>query len=120
MGKLSAVRVNGGNYLIDKSEFFRVFPDANTQRKVANTSEQSSRTVLEVEVKYLKEMLAEKTKQNEFLYKQLEVANTEKSALIETISSNQKLLEHTGQKEKKEVFRGYFSYCIKCLIYFFI
>ena len=52
-------------------------------------------------MKYLKEMLAEKAKQNEFLHKQLEASNIEKNALIETLTSNQKLLEHTSQKRKK-------------------
>ncbi|KTD01579.1 helix-turn-helix domain-containing protein [Legionella feeleii] len=107
-GKLSASRDDGGNYLIDKSEFYRVFPDAHTKRTVANHGEQSSRNALEVEVKYLKEMLAEKAKQNEFLHKQLEAASTEKSALIETLASNQRLLEHTDQKKKRKKLFGVF------------
>lgn len=106
-GKLSATRDYGGNYLIDKSEFYRVFPDAHTKGTVANNGEINSRTALEVEVKYLKEMLAEKARQNEFLLKQLEVANTEKSALIDTITSNQKLLEH-GRQRKRKRFLGIF------------
>lgn len=106
-GKLSASRDCGGNYIIDKSEFYRVFPDAHSKRTVANSDEQNSRIALEVEVKYLKEMLAEKSKQNEFLHKQLETANTEKSALIETLASNQKLLEHTSKKKRKR-FLGVF------------
>lgn len=107
-GKLSASRDDGGNYLIDKSEFYRIFPDAHTKRTVTNDNEQSSRTSLEVEVKYLKEMLAEKAKQNEFLHKQLEAANTEKTVLLETLTSNQKLLEHTSQKKKRTKFLGLF------------
>lgn len=107
-GKLSAKRDDGGNYLIDKSEFYRVFPDAHTKRTVTHTDEQGSRTALEVEVKYLKEILAEKAKQNEFLHRQLEAANTEKSALIETLTSNQKLLEHNGGKNKRKRLFGIF------------
>ena len=106
-GKLSASRDDGGNYLIDKSEFYRVFPNAHMARMVTKSDEQNSRTALEVEVKYLKEMLAEKAKQNEFLHKQLEAANTEKNALLETLTSNQKLLEHTSQKKRKK-FLGVF------------
>lgn len=106
-GKLSAKRNDCGNYLIDKSEFYRVFPGAHTKRSVTNDDESSSRIVLEVEVKYLKEMLAEKAKQNEFLQKQLEKATTEKNALIETLTSNQKLLEHTSQRKRKK-FLGVF------------
>ncbi|HIF0232377.1 TPA: helix-turn-helix domain-containing protein [Legionella pneumophila] len=93
-GKLSASRDDGGNYLIDKSEFYRIFPNAHITRTVTQEGESSSRTALEMEVKYLKEMLAEKAKQNDFLHKQLEVANNEKNALMETLTSNQKLLEH--------------------------
>jgi DNA-binding transcriptional MerR regulator len=106
-GRLSASRDDSGNYLIDKSEFYRVFPDAHTKRIVTHNDEFGSRTALEVEVKYLKEMLTEKANQNEFLHKQLEAANTEKSALIETITSNQKLLEHTNQRKRKK-FLGIF------------
>ena len=88
-GKLSATRNGGGNYLIDKSEFYRVFPDAHGKRSHADNDRDSSRTVLEMEVQHLKEMLAEKNKQNEFLHKQLETATAEKTILLETLSSNQ-------------------------------
>src|SRR5690606_25556690 len=106
-GRLSAARDDGGNYIIDKSEFYRVFPDAHIMRMVAKSDEQNSRTALEVEVKYLKEMLAEKNKQNELLHKQLETATAEKTMLLETLSSNQKLLEHTSQGKRKK-FLGVF------------
>ena len=106
-GKLSAIRDESKNYLIDKSEFYRVFPDAHAKPTVAYNDEQISRTTLEVELKHLKEMLAEKVKQNEFLNKQLEAVNTEKISLIEILTSNQKLLEHTNQKKRKK-FLGIF------------
>ena len=98
-GKLSATRDDGGNYLIDKAEFYRVFPDAHTKRSQENND--SSRIVLEAEVKHLQAMLAEKSKQNEFLHKQLETATVEKTMLLETLSSNQKLLEHSKGKRKR-------------------
>lgn len=103
-GKLSATRDDGGNYLIDKSEFYRVFPDAHTKRSHANNDSNSSRIVLEIEVQHLKEMLAEKSKQNEFLHKQLETATIEKTILLETLSSNQKLLEHSNKSKRKRLF----------------
>ncbi len=68
-GRLSATRDSGGNYVIDKAEFYRVFPDAHTKRSHANNDSGSSRIVLKMEVQHLKEMLAEKNKQNEFLHK---------------------------------------------------
>ena len=106
-GKLSASRDEGGNYLIDKSEFYRVFPDAHTKRSLTNNDDDSTRIVLEIEVQHLKEMLAEKSKQNEFLHKQLETATAEKTILLETLSSNQKLLEHSN-KGKRKKFLGIF------------
>jgi excisionase family DNA binding protein len=102
-GKLSATRDDGGNYLIEKSEFYRVFPDAHNKRSTANSGDDSTRIVLEKEVQHLKEMLAEKSKQNEFLHRQLEVATTEKTMLMETLSSNQKLLEHSSTKKRKRL-----------------
>lgn len=106
-GKLSASRDEGGNYLIDKSEFYRVFPDAHTKRSLTNNDDESTRTVLEMEVQHLKEMLTEKSKQNDFLHKQLETATAEKTILLETLSSNQKLLEHSS-KGKRKRFLGIF------------
>ena len=106
-GRLSASRDDGGNYLIDKSEFYRVFPNAHTKRSHANNDNDSTRTVLEMEVQHLKEMLAEKSKQNEFLHKQLEIATAEKTMLLETLSSNQKILEHSS-KGKRKRFLGIF------------
>ena len=107
-GKLSAARDEGGNYLIDKSEFYRVFPSAHTKRSQTNSDNDNSRIVLEIEVQYLKEMLAEKNKQNEFLHKQLETATAEKTILLETLTSNQKLLEYSSKNKKRRKFLGVF------------
>jgi hypothetical protein len=94
-GKLSAIRDEAGNYIIDKSEFYRVFPDANAKRT------ETKKEALEVEITYLKEMVAEKSRQNEFLVQQLQESATEKTALIETLNSNQRLLEHKSKPRKK-------------------
>lgn len=99
-GKLSASRDDGGNYMIDKSEFYRVFPSANTTRTLTNNDADGSRTVLENEIRHLQEMLAEKKRQNEILLNQLEASTTEKIMLLETLSSNQKLLEHRGRRKR--------------------
>ena len=107
-GKLSATRDEGGNYLIEKSEFYRVFPDAHAKRTLANNDNESSRTYLEVEVRHVKEMLAEKSKQNEFLHKQLETATAEKTILLETLTSTQRLLEHDSSKQKRKRLFGLF------------
>ena len=117
-GKLSATRDDGKNYLINKAEFYRVFPTAHIKEQTrthANNDDNSSRTDLEVEVRYLHAMLAEKdkqngllNKQNEFMSQQLEAATIEKAALLDTINSNQKLLEHQETKRKKRRFFGLF------------
>lgn len=106
-GKLSATRDEGGNYSIDKSEFYRIFPQAHESGSRQNTNENSSRTVLESQIEHLNEMIKEKNRQNEFLQKQLESANNEKSMLLETLTSNQKLLMHST-KSKRKKFLGLF------------
>ncbi len=112
-GKLSATRTDNGSYLIDKSEFYRVFPDLhrnnseNLKRTRANSDELNSRTVLEPEIRHLKEMLSEKNKQNEFIREQLAKAEIEKTMLLETLNSNQRLLEHE-KKNKRKRFLGIF------------
>ncbi|WP_425169078.1 helix-turn-helix domain-containing protein [Legionella sp.] len=42
-GKLSAIRTEGGNYLIDKSVFYRVFPDVHNKRSHTNNNDDSTR-----------------------------------------------------------------------------
>ena len=117
-GKLSATRSEGGVYLVDMAEFYRVFPDAHTgdnDRQKSHEVRGNDRQTLESEVRHLQEMLAEKdkqngliNKQNEFLQQQLEAATTEKTKLIETLSSTQKLLEHVSGKKTGRRFLGLF------------
>lgn len=99
-GKLSATRGSDGKYLIDRSEFYRVFPDAYKQKSQENTKEISEEIFLN-EIKYLKEM-------NNFLHKQLETAEKEKNYLLETLKSSQKLLEYgsgqTRKAKRKKIF----------------
>lgn len=108
IGKLSAERNESGNYLIDKSEFYRAFPEAFNGRTEANKNEQWSRTVRDHEIKYLQAMLTEKTQQNEFLQKQLESATLEKTRLLDTIGNQQKLIEHQSNKKARKKLFGLF------------
>lgn len=105
-GKLSAERNESGNYLIEKSEFYRIFPEAFKVRSDANNDEQNTRTVRDHEIKYLETLLTEKTRQNEFLQKQLESATLEKTRLLDTINNQQKLIEHQSGKmvSRKKLF----------------
>lgn len=91
-GTLAAHRDKGSKYLIEKCEFYRVFPDL-IPRTVANTCEPS----LEQEdnqLLFLKE-------QNEFLKEQLEHANTEKRSLLSALENAQRMIEFKPQKRKK-------------------
>ncbi len=87
------------NYLIDKTELYRVFPNAHP-KKQEEKSKEISQEILETEIKHLREM-------NGFLNKQLETAALEKTMLLETLSSNQKLLEYSRKNERKK-FLGIF------------
>lgn len=91
-GELSAHRDQGGKYLIDKSEFYRVFPD-RMERTEAKTVREHS----EYEFKLLRE-------QNEFLKEQLQIANEEKRSLLKTLESTQKLIELKPRKKFLGIF----------------
>lgn len=97
-GRMSATLDEQGNYQIDMSELIRVFPDVQ-KRIVPNINEDSSRTVLELQIEHLKEIVREKNKQIEILLKQLDTNSAEKTLILETLSSNQKLLEYQSEKK---------------------
>ncbi len=103
-GKLSATRDELGNYLIDKTEFYRVFPNAfkaEQERTGANNHDSISRAVLENEVKNLKDLIQEKEKHNQYLREQLDKCNEKETLILETLNSNQRLLEHQSVPVKK-------------------
>jgi len=99
-GVLSATRDSNGNYQIDKAEFYRIFPDSHKEKRSEKVLG-NSQELLEVEIKHLKEM-------NDFLRKQLETATADKNILLETLSSTQKLLEHSSEKKTRRRFLGIF------------
>jgi len=87
-GTLSAHRAEGNKYLIEKSEFYRVFPDLKP-RTSTETGKQEYNQLL-----FLKE-------QNEFLKEQLEHANSEKRSLLSALENAQRMIEFKPQKRKK-------------------
>jgi hypothetical protein len=99
-GKLSAIRDDNGNYLIDMAELYRVFPDSYPRKSEEKSKEISEKTS-ETEIRYLKEM-------NVFLHNQLEAVMAEKMMLLETLNGNQKLLSHSRINEKRKKFLGMF------------
>lgn len=91
-GVISAQRGEGGRYLIDKSEFYRVFPDHMERTETKLVREPS-----EQELKLLRE-------QNEFLKGQLQIANEEKKSLFKTLESTQRLIELKPRKKFLGIF----------------
>lgn len=121
-GKLSAIRDERGNYLIERSEFYRVFPDAFVEHHDALFNANLMRHRCINDVTHLEAMLAEKIQQNEFLKKQLELsskqlefahtqlesATLEKTRLLDTIGNQQKLIEHQSSKKARKKLFGLF------------
>ena len=105
-GKLSASRAYGGSYLIDKSEFYRVFPGshaANTARTDAKNDDISSRTVFELQIKHLQAI-------NNLLTDQIEAAATREAVLMETLSNTQRLIGRDSNRRKNKRLLGIFGF----------
>ncbi len=96
-GKLSADKDENGKYFIEKSEFFRVYPNA-TKGEPPRTEEKpagnNSLEFLEEKIRHLQELVQEKNKHNEFLAHQLDNFTHEKSKMLEAINSHARLLEY--------------------------
>lgn len=107
-GKLSATRRDDESYIIDASEFYRVFPDAHDQRTVTQITETDSRTIMELELEHLKEIIKMQKEQIGFLHEQLEFHRIEKSVILDTFNNNQKLLENHSATTKKKKILGIF------------
>ncbi len=104
-GKLSASREDN-RYYIDKSEFFRVFPNCMLKKSVGNfenSSENKDSIASEIEIQYLKEALLDKEKQNDFLKQLVESYTNDKSMMIQTINIHSKMLEHKQEAKEKEL-----------------
>ena len=91
-GRLSATRDKGKKYLIDKSEFYRVYPDLMV-RTATNKAEVVSEQD-DFRVKLLKE-------ENAFLKEQLSAVNNEKKQILSALDNAQRLIEFTPKKSKR-------------------
>jgi hypothetical protein len=99
-GKLSATREDG-RYYIDKSEFYRVFPEAHKKEQERNPdNKRIEQEKIKIENEMLKQIAEIKDKEIEFLRKQLETFNMKESKLLDTIQSHTRLLEHRGSSKK--------------------
>lgn len=100
-GKISA-RKEEGKYLIDKAEFFRVFPEAHKKEKAGNIAQKDiDNARMEKENEMLKEIASQKDKEIAFLRSQIESFTQEKSQMLEAITHHARLLEHKETSHKR-------------------
>lgn len=99
-GQLSATREDG-KYYIDKSEFFRVFPEAH-KRSMKKEGEDLllDHARMEVENGYLKEIAQGKDKINEAKDKEIEFLRSQLQRFTEVISNQTRLIEHKAIEHK--------------------
>lgn len=97
-GKLSATKDEKGNYIVETTEFFRVYPNANNSENINESfgekySYIQSINQLKQEVFFLK-------KENEILKNHIKSYENREMKLLDTLQSNTRLLENK-QKRKK-------------------
>lgn len=102
-GKISAERIDGGGYLIDPSELHRVFPPVTRKGDTPPTMlghETPNETgVLEVELKMLRERLADKDDQIADLRKRLDQEGEERRRLTAMITDQRSFPAPTEAEE---------------------
>lgn len=93
---ISTEKDESGKHIVQKSEFFRVFPELmnkfehGTERK---SDGNQAVKLMEEKVRHLQEMLDEKKKQNEFLMGQISINDDKQSKMLDAINSHSRLLE---------------------------
>jgi excisionase family DNA binding protein len=101
-GELSCT-MYGKRYRIDKSELFRVFPEAHNKVQEKMYANKNAQTIkIETENEYLMKMIeekdkiiAQKDKEIEFLRNQIENCNNDRKDLIEKIPNQTKLIQNS-------------------------
>jgi excisionase family DNA binding protein len=98
-GKLSATKSEKGSWQIEKSEFYRVYPEKLEKSQSDITSEISpSVSVSERHHTEITDMLK---KQISLLEDQLRQSNKEKETILNTLQSNQRMLEHQAKPRRR-------------------
>jgi predicted site-specific integrase-resolvase len=96
-GKLSANKSDNGFWQIEKSEFYRVYPAYNPETRTDNESDKvrsmTDNNNIEI-IELLKKQIAS-------LEDQLRQSNKEKDTILDTLRSNQRMLEHQSQPRRK-------------------
>jgi excisionase family DNA binding protein len=105
-GELSATRKDN-KYYIDKSEFYRVFPDAIRKEKEP-THLLSENTRLSFENSMLKDACKSKDREIEFLRSQIESFDRKIERMMESSNSLTRLLEHSNKpKDNSNANKGW-------------
>lgn len=93
---ISTEKDESGKHIVQKSEFFRVFPHLMNKHELG-TEEKSDGNqemkLLEEKLKHLQEMLDEKKKQNEFLLGQISISDMKQDKMLDAINGHARLLE---------------------------
>lgn len=96
-GKLSATKSDTGSWQIEKSEFYRVYPE-KLEKTRSDITSGKLQTVSENHHIEVTDMLK---KQIALLEDQLRQSNKEKEAILNTLQSNQRMLEHQAKPRRK-------------------
>jgi Fic family protein len=96
-GKLSATKSDTGSWQIEKSEFYRVYPEYNPKTR---TDKESDKIRLMADNNNI-EIIELLKKQIVLLEDQLRQSNQEKETILDTLRSNQRMLEHQAQPRRK-------------------
>jgi excisionase family DNA binding protein len=102
-GKLSAHRDESGQFFIDKSEFYRVYPKKlviEESRSSANSSDENIRKSLEDRIKHLEEIIIEKNNLIAVLKGYVSESAGEKARMLEVINNHTRLLENKSNQQK--------------------
>lgn len=103
---ISTEKDDSGKHIVQKSEFFRVFPNLmnveNTGKDGKSQGNQDMK-LMEEKIRHLQEMLDEKKKQNEFLMAQISVNDLKQEKMLDALNGHTRLLEfkETGKSENK-------------------
>lgn len=101
-GKLSSSRDEEANYVIEESEFYRVFPERKPKENVTPVLEKTSA----IEVALLEEKIKSLVRENGLLKDQLEDYKSRESKLLEMANSTTKLLTYNEQNKPKRRWFG--------------
>lgn len=100
-GILSGYKDDNGIYMVEKSEFYRVYPDAHQRHGVRHDFKD-----VEALSKLKEEMLEERInaleRERNALKEQLDLANKREATLLESVKNNSTLLLENSKKENKK------------------